>query len=431
MYRRDIERKHLSYSYRFATVHLLSSQFQSVDQHIMKTINTLGILVATTTIGLTAGANQAYAAERALTLKSALSTTERGVCVDIRGWATPQDSANAQLWECNGTGAQRFIYDNQAKTIRLESNRDYCLDVDHSGTADGTNIQLFRCNGTNAQKFELHGDTVRSVLDQNKCVDVKHSGSENGTNIQLHTCNGTNAQRFFLASNNANSPDLFRWQYWTHFQGQAVTQGDVSCIVDEGGRVASDWQRWSSRTSNSLRNDHTPGECHTVNTADTCVFDVGDDGIRAIRFDYEVDPQCYGESKADATWLAFWIYTQNEPGHWNSKSEVDMIESVNGRHRYLNMNFSGNGTQVAIDEDASQRGSIEVKFRGQGYNGVTVETRETTKTTKVATSTLQQNRDYFFVLDTASRGSRQCHVTISNLRIEGKAHADKPCRGLL
>jgi hypothetical protein len=37
-------------------------------------------------------------------------------------------------------------------TIR-NPNSNRCLDIDHSGTTDGSNLQVWDCNGTNAQRF--------------------------------------------------------------------------------------------------------------------------------------------------------------------------------------------------------------------------------------------------------------------------------------
>ncbi|RKG60147.1 hypothetical protein D7V80_36145 [Corallococcus sp. CA054B] len=69
-----------------------------------------------------------------------------------------------------------------------------CIDVASANTADGTPIQLWDCNGTNAQKWTFHSDgTLRAF---GKCLDVTWSSPTNGTPLQLWYCNGTNAQKF-------------------------------------------------------------------------------------------------------------------------------------------------------------------------------------------------------------------------------------------
>jgi hypothetical protein len=73
-----------------------------------------------------------------------------------------------------------------------------CLDVDHSGTANGTAVQLWTCNGTGAQSWTLAADgTIRAL---GKCLDVSGSGTAGGTLTQLWDCNGTSAQQWLVSS---------------------------------------------------------------------------------------------------------------------------------------------------------------------------------------------------------------------------------------
>ncbi|HEV7964249.1 MAG TPA: ricin-type beta-trefoil lectin domain protein [Actinoplanes sp.] len=75
-----------------------------------------------------------------------------------------------------------------------------CLDVDHSGTANGTAVQLWTCNGTGAQSWRLAADgTIRAL---GKCLDVSGSGTANGTLTQLWDCNGTSAQQWLVSAAN-------------------------------------------------------------------------------------------------------------------------------------------------------------------------------------------------------------------------------------
>jgi predicted alpha-1,2-mannosidase len=77
-----------------------------------------------------------------------------------------------------------------------------CVDVDHSGTADGTKIDLYTCNGTNAQNWTVPGDgTLRAF---GKCIDVTKSGVANDTLVQLYGCNNSGAQEWtYIASTGA------------------------------------------------------------------------------------------------------------------------------------------------------------------------------------------------------------------------------------
>jgi hypothetical protein len=75
-----------------------------------------------------------------------------------------------------------------------------CVDVDHSGTANGTAVQLYTCNGSGAQSWTLAADgTIRAL---GKCLDVSSGGTADGTLTQLWDCNGSAAQQWLVTSGN-------------------------------------------------------------------------------------------------------------------------------------------------------------------------------------------------------------------------------------
>ena len=170
--------------------------------------------------------------------------------------------------------------------------------------------------------------------------------------------------------------------------------------------------------------------CHTVNSHDDCLFDIGDGGVTQVDFDFSVTDACH--QTVDTTeWLSFWIYS--EP--WNSTVEADFIESLNGpggRNGALNANFAGNGQQVIIFPNSapSWQGHITTTFSGSG-SSITATTTNSANA-QVATSTLTRSSGYFFVMDTAlgSGGNTACSFTITNLKIQGTVPAGQ-CVGLL
>jgi hypothetical protein len=70
------------------------------------------------------------------------------------------------------------------------------MDVTAAGTADGTPIQLYDCNGTAAQKWTVTAahDIVNPAA--NKCLDATGNSSANGTRLQIWTCGGTANQKW-------------------------------------------------------------------------------------------------------------------------------------------------------------------------------------------------------------------------------------------
>lgn len=114
-----------------------------------------------------------------------------GKCVDVAG-ANTANGTPVQLYDCNGTAAQRWTVGSDG-TIRALGK---CLDVTSGGTADGTPVQLWDCNGTAAQRWVVTAarDIVNPQAD--KCLDVTGNNSANGTRLQIWTCAGTANQKW-------------------------------------------------------------------------------------------------------------------------------------------------------------------------------------------------------------------------------------------
>ncbi len=113
-----------------------------------------------------------------------------GKCIDVPS-SNFVDGARLQMWDCNGTGAQRWTFDGG--TVRAGGK---CMDVAWASTANGTAIQLANCNGNQAQQFVLNGagDLV-SVL-ASKCVDIAGWNSSSGAQLIIWPCAGTANQKW-------------------------------------------------------------------------------------------------------------------------------------------------------------------------------------------------------------------------------------------
>ena len=77
--------------------------------------------------------------------------------LDISG-ASRSNGANAQLWEANGSGAQRFMisYDECAGAYEIMcAASGLALDVDCADFSSGANVQLYESNGSAAQSWRL------------------------------------------------------------------------------------------------------------------------------------------------------------------------------------------------------------------------------------------------------------------------------------
>jgi beta-glucanase (GH16 family) len=117
-----------------------------------------------------------------------------GKCVDVAA-ANTANGTPVQLWDCNGTAAQRWTVGGDG-TIRALGK---CLDVNAGAVADGSKVQLWDCNGTAAQRWVVTAarDIVNPQAD--KCLDAAENSSADGTRLQIWTCAGTANQKWTVS----------------------------------------------------------------------------------------------------------------------------------------------------------------------------------------------------------------------------------------
>ena len=113
-----------------------------------------------------------------------------GKCVDVAGAATA-DGTRVQLYDCNGTGAQKWTLADDG-TVRALGK---CLTA--AGTADGSKAQLSACKGTAAQKWTATGSTLVST-GSGRCLDVTDRSTANGAALQVWACTGAANQKWTL-----------------------------------------------------------------------------------------------------------------------------------------------------------------------------------------------------------------------------------------
>ncbi|MCW2904793.1 MAG: beta,3-glucanase [Streptosporangiaceae bacterium] len=111
-----------------------------------------------------------------------------GKCVDVAA-ANPANGTQVQLYDCNGTAAQRWT--SSGSSLQALGK---CLDVAAGNPAAGTKVQLYDCNGSGAQQWTRPGDgTIRAL---GKCLDATGASSANGTPLQIWDCTGGANQKW-------------------------------------------------------------------------------------------------------------------------------------------------------------------------------------------------------------------------------------------
>ncbi|WPB74506.1 ricin-type beta-trefoil lectin domain protein [Archangium violaceum] len=122
----------------------------------------------------------------------AIVSNWNGKCIDIPNSNTT-DGTPLQMWDCNGTGAQRWTFYSDG-TVRALGK---CMDVAWGSRDNGAVIQLVACNGNPAQQFVLSGAGDLVNPQANKCVDIKEWNSASGARLHLWECGGTANQKWF------------------------------------------------------------------------------------------------------------------------------------------------------------------------------------------------------------------------------------------
>lgn len=114
-----------------------------------------------------------------------------GKCMDVAGGQSA-DGTPVQLFDCNGTAAQRWTLGHDGQLRGLAGK---CLTVRFGSTANRTPVELRACTGSASQRFDLTAaGELRSRLNASKCVEVQGGFTANRTPVQLFDCNGTASQ---------------------------------------------------------------------------------------------------------------------------------------------------------------------------------------------------------------------------------------------
>ncbi|MGW3653675.1 ricin-type beta-trefoil lectin domain protein [Streptomyces sp. NPDC000878] len=115
-----------------------------------------------------------------------------GKCLDVQSGATATGTP-VQLYDCNGTKAQKFRIDAAAGSSDASTGAlkvlGKCVIPSGGGTANGTAAVLATCDGSAGQQWTTlsAGDKLKHVS-SGKCLDVPSSNSASGTDLQLYTC---------------------------------------------------------------------------------------------------------------------------------------------------------------------------------------------------------------------------------------------------
>jgi hypothetical protein len=123
-------------------------------------------------------------------------------CIDVGGWSTA-NGAGIQMWDCHGGGNQRWTYNSNEQTLRVQHSGK-CLDNGGGNGVQGQKIHQWDCMPNNRNQQWIYNSIDRSIRwagNTGLCLDVSGGSNLNGARLQLWPCGpNNNAQIWNVAS---------------------------------------------------------------------------------------------------------------------------------------------------------------------------------------------------------------------------------------
>ena len=291
-------------------------------------------------------------ADGTYTIKSAINDK---FVLDIDN-ASKSNGANVQIYQSNGTNAQKFKvkYLNNGYYTIESANSGKVLDVDNAGKNQGTNVQQYGSNNTDAQKWIIAKNTDGTYSIVSKCnnlyLDVKDGIASSGKNIQVYGRNGTRAQKFKfeVVTNNSESNNVK--------PQKTIADGTYTIKSSLNTRYVFDiaWGSTQNYGNLQLYQDSTVGQqrfkvkylgdgYYSITAAHSGrVLDVSNAGKTN-----GTNVQQYSSNNSDAQ---KWIIAKNSDGTYSIVSKcnnlyMDVKDGIAGNNRNIQM-YSGNGTKA-------------------------------------------------------------------------------------
>lgn len=133
--------------------------------------------------------------------------TNPSFCIDVDD-ARVYSGARIQLYEYNGSSAQKFNFDKDSGYIHLAANPDFVLDATDKPQASRTAIRLHKRNGTCAQKWNFEDGLFKLADEPRLCLGVGGADPENGIEICLERVADSDAQQVQKWRNAEDLPDV-------------------------------------------------------------------------------------------------------------------------------------------------------------------------------------------------------------------------------
>ena len=132
-----------------------------------------------------------------------ISTLNQKMVLDVAD-GSKKENANIQLYEDNGTDAQKFEikYNEEGYYTIINKNSNKSMSTELNNTMSGGNVFQGDEVSTDAQKWiiQKNSDSTYTIFSRQSqlCLDVSGGQAYNGNNIWEYFSNGSNSQKFIL-----------------------------------------------------------------------------------------------------------------------------------------------------------------------------------------------------------------------------------------
>jgi len=108
-------------------------------------------------------------------------------CLDVKG-AVFANGTPVQIFDCNGSKAQQWIYNNGNTKFQL-AGTNFCLDATSGTPADGTKMKIWQCyDNLPAQAWFYSSSRTLKLQSANECLDLPNGFTTNANQLQVFQC---------------------------------------------------------------------------------------------------------------------------------------------------------------------------------------------------------------------------------------------------
>ena len=333
------------------------------------------------------------------------------VNIDVLG-ASTNNGTNIQLWENNNHNAQKWNFiealeskqsiENGTYTLKTSLNETKTMDVSGGNTNNGTNIQIWESNGTKAQKWKIEYIDgyyqLKSKLNTKKCLEVKNSNFSINSNIQLSDCNNKDNQKFIIKALENNYYSIISKinHLYVDVSGAKTNNGTNVQLFYNNGNSAQKW------TLTNLNEKELDSGTYTITTeVNNKVVDV--DGAKSYN---NTNIQIWENNNTNAQ---IW-YVQKQP----DKSYI--IRSALNSALYMsykdnNVIISNQETKWTIEQHEDNKYYLNVKDKDLYLN---------VENTNINLATKKQNNYQIFEFNETELNNKANTITSSYYTIETK-----------